>query len=192
MQVALRQVFGPWDLGWVLAKHTLSSTYLGDDQYGHARFETVRSEVGEATFRLKYRQAWDQVEPLAATLVEQIYPRFDNVGLIVPMPASTARARQPVTEIAVAVGRRVGKPVFTGLLLKDAGPSLKNVYGKEEKLAAMKDRLRVVNEISNDGRWNVMLIDDLFDSGASMESACAALKTYPKIGRIYVAALTWK
>lgn len=191
MQVA-RQVFGPWDQGWVLAKHTLSSTYLGDDQYGHARFETVRSEVGEAAFQLKYRQAWEQVEPLAATVVEHIYPRFDRVGLIVPMPASTARARQPVTEVALAVGRQVGKPVFTELLLKEPGSSLKNLHGKEEKLAAMKDRLRVANEINNDGRWNVLLLDDLYDSGASMEAACAALKTYPKIGRIYVAALTWK
>jgi predicted amidophosphoribosyltransferase len=192
MQVALRQVFGPWDQGWVLAKHMLSSTFLGNDQYGHARFDNVRSEVGEATYQLKYRQDWGQVEPLAATLVEQVYSRFDDVGFIVPMPASTVRARQPVTEVALAVGRLVGKPVFTGLLLKQAGQSLKDLHGKDDKLAALKDRMRVVNEIGNEGKWNAMLVDDLYDSGASMEAACAALRTYPKVGRIYVAALTWK
>lgn len=192
MQVALRQVFGPWDEGWVLAKHTLSSTYLGDDQYGRPRFDTTRSEVGEATFQLKYRRAWDQVEPLAQMIVQNIYPRFPDVGFIVPMPASTPRARQPVTEVAVAVGRRINRPVFTELLLKDQGQSLKDLHGKEQKLAAIKDRLRVADAISNSGRWNVMLIDDLFDSGASMEAACAALRTYSKVGRVYVAALTWK
>jgi predicted amidophosphoribosyltransferase len=192
MQVALRQIFGPWDLGWVLSKHTLSSTYLGDDQYGHARFETVRSEVGEATYQLKYRHDWSQVDPLARTLVENVYSRFSDVGFIVPMPASMARARQPVVEIALAVGKLIGKPVFTQLLTKDAGQTLKNLHGKDEKLAALKDRLRIANAISNEGRWNAMVIDDLFDSGASMETACAALRTYPKVKRVYVAALTWK
>lgn len=192
MQVAMRQVFGPWDQGWVLAKHTLSSTYLGDNEYGRPTFQTIRSEVGEATYQLKYRQAYGQVEPLAATLVEHVLPRFADVGFIVPMPASTARARQPVTEVALAVGKMIGKPVFTELLLKEKGQSLKDLHGKDEKLAALKDRMQIVNRIPNEGRWNVMLIDDLFDSGASMEAACATLRTYAKVGRIYVAALTWK
>lgn len=192
MQVALRQVFGPWDQGWVLAKHTLSSTYVGENQYGRPKFQTTRSEVGEATFQLKYRQAFDQVEPLAATLVEHIYPRLADVGFIVPMPASTARARQPVTEIALAIGKMTGKPVFIELLLKQTGQSLKDLHGKDEKLATLKDRMRIVSGITNEGRWNVMLIDDLFDSGASMEAACATLRTYPKVGRVYAVALTWK
>jgi hypothetical protein len=62
MKVALRQIQGPWDAGWVLNKHTLSSQYIGDDDYGHARFETTRSEVGEATYQLKYRHDWSQVQ----------------------------------------------------------------------------------------------------------------------------------
>jgi hypoxanthine phosphoribosyltransferase len=47
-------------------------------------------------------------------------------------------------------------------------------------------------EITTDGRWNVLVVDDLFDSGASMDAACAVLRKYPKVGKIYVAALTWK
>lgn len=192
MQVALRQVFGPWDQGWVLAKHTLSSTYVGDSQYGRPIFQTTRSEVGEAVFQLKYRHAYAHVEPLAAAIVRHVCPRLTGVGLIVPMPASTARARQPVTEIALATGKLIGKPVFTELLVKKTGQSLKDLHGKDEKLAALKDRMQIVNGITNEGRWNVMLIDDLFDSGASMEAACATLRSYSKVARIYVVALTWK
>lgn len=192
MQVALRQVFGPWDAGWVLAKHTLHSTYLGDDEYGRPKFDTVRSEVGEATYQMKYRQDWTKVGPLAQALREHVVSRFDQVGFIVPMPASRARARQPVTEIAVELSRLIGVPVFTDLLVKDAGQSLKDLHGKDEKMAALKDRMRVVDQITNQGRWNVLLLDDLFDSGASMEAATRSLRTYPKVQRVYVAALTWK
>jgi hypothetical protein len=35
--------------------HKLSSTLIGHDEYGHARFETLRSPVGELLYKLKYR-----------------------------------------------------------------------------------------------------------------------------------------
>jgi predicted amidophosphoribosyltransferase len=192
MQVALRQIFGPWDLGWVLAKHTLHSTYLGDDEYGRPRFDTVRSEVGEAIYQLKYRQDWSKVAPLAEMLREHVLPRLAGVGFIVPMPASRARARQPVSEIALELGRLIGVPVFTELLTQGGGKSLKDMHGKDEKMAALKDRIGVADAITNQGRWNVLLVDDLFDSGASMETAAQALRTYGKVQRVYVTALTWK
>ena len=145
MKVSLRNIYGPWDQGWVLDKHTITSTYIGDDQYGHPRFKTVRSEVGEATYQLKYHQDWKKVKPLARSLADNIYPKFKSVGFIVPMPASTARERQPVTEIAEALGVLVKKPVFTDLLRKARhGKSLKDLTTKGEKMAAIGDRAKTV------------------------------------------------
>jgi predicted amidophosphoribosyltransferase len=63
---------------------------------------------------------------------------------------------------------------------------------KSEKIEAIGDSISVHGGISNDGQWNVLVVDDLFHTGASMETACKALRTYPKVGRIYVAALTWR
>lgn len=50
MKVELRRIHGPWRGGWVLDKHTISSTYMGDNQYGRPMFNTLRTEVGEASF----------------------------------------------------------------------------------------------------------------------------------------------
>jgi predicted amidophosphoribosyltransferase len=193
VQVHLRQLSGPWIDGWVLDKHSLRSTYLGDDERGHPQFETVRTEVGEATFLLKYRQEWTQVEPLAKALAEHIYPRFNDIGLIVPMPASKIRQRQPVSEVAVALGKIVQKPVFTNMLYKsDSAPLLKDLHSKDEKSEALRGKMHIHEAITNPGRWNALLVDDLYDSGASMEAACKALSKYEKIRGIYVAALTWR
>ena len=41
---------GPWDAGFALDKHTRSITYLGVDQWGHDRYETTRSPVGELLY----------------------------------------------------------------------------------------------------------------------------------------------
>jgi predicted amidophosphoribosyltransferase len=103
------------------------------------------------------------------------------------------RARQPVTEVANKLGEIVKIPVFHNMLVKARnGKSLKDLSTKSEKIEAIGDSISVHGGISNDGQWNVLVVDDLFHTGASMETACKALRTYPKVGRIYVAALTWR
>ena len=193
MNVNLKQIYGPWAQGWVLDKHIVRSTYLGDNEFGHAMFDTVRTEVGEATFQLKYRSDLTQAPHLAAALAQHVFPKLADVGFILPMPASNYRKVQPVHLVATELGKLVKRPVFDGILLKkQGGISLKNLHTKDEKLEAIGNGFHIENQIGQDGRWNALVIDDLFDTGASMEKACEALKTYPKVSGIYVAALTWK
>lgn len=196
MEVQVKKLEGSWDLGYALHKHTLSSTYLGDDEYGHPRFDTTRSEPGEALYQLKYRSDWDQVAPIAAQLQTTLLPLFEKVGLIIPMPASTRRARQPVDELATELGRITGIPVFDNIVVKspppEGSPQLKNLPSREEKDAALQGRFSINPSINNEGCWNALLLDDLFDTGATMDAVCQALRTYRKINQIYAAAITWK
>jgi predicted amidophosphoribosyltransferase len=193
LKVALKQIKGVWDEGWVLDKHSVSSVYVGDNEYGRPQFDTTRTEVGEATFQLKYRNDWTQAKRLAQAIADNIYPKLSEVGFIVPMPASNQRVRQPVTEVANELGVLVKKPVFGSLLVKaQNGKSLKDLSSKEEKLAAIGNSFSVNDEITSDGRWNVLVIDDLFHTGASMEAACKVLRAFRKVGKIYLAALTWR
>ncbi|MGP8251484.1 MAG: ComF family protein [Terracidiphilus sp.] len=193
MKVSLRQIRGPWDEGWVLDKHSVSSVYLGDDEQGHPQFNTTRTEVGEATFQLKYRNDWSKAKHLAQAIAENICPKLSQVGFIVPMPASSQRKRQPVTEVAKELGVLVKSPVYSNLLIRAKnGKSLKDLNTKDEKIEAIGNSFGLNDEIPGNGQWNVLVIDDLFHTGASMETACKVLRTYPKVGKIYVAALTWR
>ena len=122
-------------------------------------------------------------------------PKFGPIGLVIPVPASVTRARQPVYEVAAAVAKRIKVESFEGIVCKAAANgavALKNLGTKEEKVAALEGRFTIKDTITNEGRWNALVVDDLFDSGASMEAVCAALRTYRKIDKIYVATLTWK
>ncbi len=65
LNVSLRPIDGPWDGGWVLDKHIVSSKYLGEDERGNSLYDTTRTEVGQATFQLKYRSDWEQAKGLA-------------------------------------------------------------------------------------------------------------------------------
>lgn len=65
MKVNIKQIVGNWELGLAMDKHSIRSIPIGYDEWGHMRFETERTEVGESLFQLKYRDDWSQVKPLA-------------------------------------------------------------------------------------------------------------------------------
>ena len=196
MKVRLRRISGAFTDGYALDKHTASSVFIGHNEYGHAQFDTTRTAAGEAVFRLKYRSDFDQVKPLARAVVRSIVPYFPKIGLVMPAPASTTRKRQPVHEVAEAVAGRMDVPLFDTLIAKSAvagnTSSLKNMNTRQEKDEALKGRYLLNKAITNQGTWNILVIDDLYHTGATMDAVCRLLAQYDKISGVYVAALTWR
>ncbi len=195
MKVNVKHLSGNWDDGYALDKHTLSSTFIGHNAYGYAQYENHRSEAGEAVYQLKYKGGWDNSPALAKAVLKYIVPHFPGIGLIVPMPASQARKRQPVDEVANDLAKLMGVTSFSNIIVKapsTSGKKLKDLNTKAEKDAELAGKFSINDAIAGKGKWNALLLDDLFDSGASMQAATKALRSYPKIGGVYVAALTWK
>ncbi|RMC65031.1 ComF family protein [Sinorhizobium meliloti] len=195
MKVTVKKITGTWDNGYALDKHKISSSFAGYNEFGHPTFDTLRTEAGEAVYQLKYKGDWGQTAHLAKAVREHIVPNFPEIGLIVPMPASQTRPKQPVDAVAEDLAKLMGVKCFTNIIVKapsTTGKKLKDLGSKQEKIAELAGRFSINDEITNQGSWNALLIDDLFDSGASMEAATNALRTYKKIAGVYVAALTWK
>ena len=196
MKVSIKKIEGNWDAGYALDKHMLKSVFIGHNEYGHAQFDNTRTEVGEAVYQLKYRQDWAQVEPLARQIADSIVPLLGQIGVVIPVPASKVRARQPVYEVATSLAKRIGVESFEGVVIKTAADAsstpLKDLATKQEKMESLKGRFEIKDAIPSQGPWNALVVDDLYDTGASMEAVCSALRTYRKIKGIYVAALTWK
>jgi predicted amidophosphoribosyltransferase len=197
MNINLKKLHGNWDDGYALDKHMLSSIFIGYNEQGHPQFDNRRSEAGEAVFQLKYRQQWGNSELLAQAVLENIVPHFPQIDLIVPMPASQVRLRQPVDDVATVLARRMNVPFFSNIVVRApsvTGIRLKDLATKEEKDAELAGKFSIHDGIAgiDIGKGNALLIDDLFDSGASMQAVTATLKAFDRIAGVYVAALTWK
>ena len=188
MKVNVRKIDGNWSHGYVLDKHTVSSTHIGQDEYGHDRWHTIRTEVGEALYQLKYQKDRSKVAPLAKAIVDHGIANRQTINAVVPMPASSHRAHQPVMELATAVARLLNIPLLD-ILKKAPTPQLKNMKTVEEKTAALENAITA--EKANGGPYHVLLVDDLYNTGATMKAACAALIARPEIHGVSVAALTW-
>lgn len=190
MNVNIQKLAGNWNLGFALDKHITSSVYIGDNEHGHPLFSTIRTEVGEALFQLKYRAAFQNVPIIGAELVRSLIPLLPSVSLVVPMPPSRLRKRQPVLEIAQDVANRMGVPYSADLLTKgNATEQMKDITSREEKVRLLSQALNV-NDVLGPGNFDVLLVDDLYDTGSSLEAATAALKAYAKVGSVFVAVVT--
>ena len=180
---------GRWREGYALDYHTLGSTYLGDDEYGHPMFDTKRSEVGELLYRLKYRSDRAVLSELVDTAANFVRSWNPGVAILVPVPPSRARSQQPVHMIAEALGGKIGIPVdSTAVVRVKEVPELKNVYAYDERIHALEGVHQV--EASVVAKQRVLLFDDLYRSGATMNAITAALYDQGAVADVYALALT--
>jgi competence protein ComFC len=165
-----RRIFGAWTEGWVLDLHTRSSTFVGDDEFGHPQFETIRTEIGELLFRLKYRNDEGAVTDLVDAAETFIRGWRSDFSVIVPVPATrTYRPNQPVLRLASDVAERLGVPIAADAVRKlKSFSELKNVYDAEERRKLLEGAFEVKPKHVSGQR--VLLFDDLYRSGATMNA----------------------
>lgn len=209
MQVNVRELKGNWDLGYALDDYSSHSRLIFMDDEGHAAYETVtrrpvytdeqgntdlesyRTECGQKLYELKYLHEISAAQPISNALAEAIFPLFGRVDLIVPVPPSVPRRIQPVMELATRLGQLTDTHVADGLITKQpAIRPMKGVPTRIQRIAELRGRIRLKSStITSGGPFNVLVLDDIIDTGATMQTVCEALNGWDKIRRIYVAAV---
>jgi len=181
---------GRWREGFTLDYHTVSSTYLGDNEYGHPVFDTKRTELGELLYRLKNKSDPSTIEELAETAAS--FVRSWNVApiLIIPVPPSRmTRPLQPVLVLATALSERLAIPVNSECVvrIKDL-PELKNVYDYDARIKLLQGAHRVEQNLVEAKK--VLLFDDLFRSGATMNAITNDLYETGKAAEVFALTIT--
>ena len=151
-----RQLTGPWHSGWALGFH---SSFSGS--------EWNRSAVGELTYRLKYQEDLSVLPALVEMTVAHIsdHPELVKVDVITPVPPSIPRPNDPVAVFAVALSKRLEIAVLPILAKTRQTSPQKEMRSLAQKRANVTGAFAVTTPIKGK---RLLIVDDLFDSGATM------------------------
>lgn len=190
VEINPRRISGSWTEGFALDYHTVSSEYVGDDEYGHPQFDTKRSEVGELLYRLKYGKDKSVLIDIIDTASQFIKSKNWSFGLITCVPPSRkGRQFQPVPPLAIGIGKALGVDVWVEAVVKAKDtPELKNIFNFEERMRILKDAFEIRNPVTA-GR-SVLLFDDLYRSGATLNAVSRLLLQEGRVRSLYVLTLT--
>lgn len=178
---------GNWKAGWALDLHTLSSTLNPDGTY-----TSVRSDIGEALYLLKYRNDNTQISYLKNRLIEFLKTRLvlPYIDVIIPVPASVERNIQPVYEICKCVGSELNIPVDVEFIKKiKSTQQLKSIEDPNKRQEIIEGAFEVLNNEKYKNK-KVLIIDDLFRSGTTVNELSKTLYNSAHVENVYIATLT--
>ncbi|MFQ5824582.1 MAG: RecQ family ATP-dependent DNA helicase [bacterium] len=169
---------GSWKCGYAL---DFNSRFSGS--------QWQRTETGELIYQFKYGGHASLANKLVNRIVKFLdeHPEFKRVDGILAVPPSRKRAFDPMTVIADGVSKRLKVPFFKETLLKNRTTRLqKEMTNSVLKKSNVAGAFTVKGTLKNK---RLLLLDDLFDSGATIEEVA---KTLQRAGanEIYVLTLT--
>lgn len=189
MKINPIELKGNWTLGYALDKHKIKSITKGENEWGHMQYDTLRTEIGEAVFQLKYRKDYSKIEIIADCIIEFLESKeiTGDFNAIIPAPASKFRTIQPVAAVAEKIGQKLECFVANEYLKKMSSEELKNM-DDEDKNHLLEESIVRQKKFKNES--NVLVLDDLFDSGATITTMCKKLREDPNVKKIYVITMT--
>jgi predicted amidophosphoribosyltransferase len=152
------------------------------------QFETTRSHVGELLYKLKYRADISAVPQLIANAVTFLNRWKPGIDVIVPVPPSSARAVQPVILLAEGISDQLPVPLVYAVTKTRDTQQLKNIFDLDARLAALEG-VHAVDPALTRGK-RILLFDDLFRSGATMNAITAALYDLGDAADVFALTMT--
>ena len=152
-----RPLVGPWQCGWSLGYH---SRFTGGDW--------SRSSVGDLAYRLKYNcdtSVLPALVELALALMKS-QPIIGKMDFIVPVPFSTERKINPVQAFCEALAGKLEKPLHALVTKTRTTRPQKEMKTLAQKRSNVAGAFSLHGEVRNK---HILLVDDLFDSGATLE-----------------------
>jgi predicted amidophosphoribosyltransferase len=141
---------------------------------------------------LKYWKERHRAETIGTTAASFLNQKKSAwaINLIIPIPPSdTTREFQPVYEVVSHIGRICGIPVDYQLLKKLKPTSqLKEITDPQTRKEVLTGAFSIQNN-SLAGK-NVLLFDDLYRSGETLNAVCDVIINQGKAASVYVLTIT--
>ncbi len=202
IKLQMIELHGNWEWGIALDLHTKFSIPIFNENGEIAGWNTVRTAIGEALYHLKYKKESEEVrkkrvEYLATELEKAVVDLWvllspfielnKDEWRIIGIPPSRKRAFQPVDAIVSRLKEKLEVAGCT--FIPKNYKELKNIEDEQERLLVLENAFQIADSNCTMGK-NILLIDDLYRSGATLEAATRVLKTKGKAKNVFVITLT--
>lgn len=179
-------IHGEWDDGIAIDNYTVSSTYLGENDFGYPKFDNTYSEIGDLLHTMKYNGKKDTSQQIADISLKRIQFWLNNkdIDFIIPVPPTIKREVQPVFLLAEAFSQKMNIPWAEDVLYKEQGVPVKNI-NKEDRAK----NIHIKQAYTAKFKHNILLIDDLYSSGCTANACVKVLRQDPLIDKIYFLAI---
>jgi ComF family protein len=160
------------DKGSKTCKSCRSSTSLRNVWIG-TQYEGFAEELVKG---LKFNRAIAGADTIATFLADTFATELPETGILVPVPTATSRVRQrgydQSVRITKALAKKAGLP-YANFLMRH-GQQRQTKSSRSERLTQLKDAFIVRALLPKE--TEIILVDDILTTGASLEAAAAALK----------------
>lgn len=188
MKLNPQGIQGNWQSGIVLDWHTVDSVCVGENEFGHPIFETQRSALGELLFQFKYRNDSAALQKLLAAAHDHLAEAKGRFDVIAPVPPSTPN-RTVTAQLAEGLTACIGGSYAESALAKrELRNELKSVDDPAQRDKLLRDAFVAVPELL--AGKSVLLVDDIYRSGATLEAATDAAYNIGGADAVYVFAVT--
>ena len=204
MKIDIQNLEGNWNWGKSLDEHTVSSVPIFGGNGELLGFDTTRTEVGEEMYKIKYSSEDNEtkkrrIEKIAHEMnnvlldVKTKYSKKHgiplNIHCIIPIPPSKDRLFQPVPELAQKVAElsKISLDLSTLKKVKST-TQIKEIKDFSEREKILADAFEVEENAFEDK--NVLLIDDLYRSGATLRAITNVIKNKGNAKNILVLTAT--
>lgn len=180
------KIDGNWTEGYILDYFMLESKYKGEDIFGYPIFDVKYSELGKLMNGLKYHKEYKnaaEIAHIAVDFVKNTWKIEDEIDGIIATPPSRERTTQPLFQIVQHMGEELNKPISLDFFRKLTPEEIKALPA-EKKLELFKNSITKERNLTKKG--NILLVDDLYSTGATLRGLCEHLRDDNKVQKIYV------
>jgi predicted amidophosphoribosyltransferase len=183
------EIKGPWKKGYAFDIHTKKSEYMGENEYGYPQFNSLRSQMGQWLYELKYKQDLLIIDKIIGLLLasSDFSAFITGIDVIIPVPPSNKhRNLQPVVLIAQELARNFKKELRQDILISSNSEEIKNIDASE-KYDRIKSSITINGRIETSKR--ILVFDDVLDSGSTL-TAIANILIKNEYSQIFAFTLT--